>query len=114
MESQMKSSQNLSNEVLDFINGFKEMHPLEIEDVFSNGYCYWFAMILSSRFGVIDSSIYYLPIRNHFITKIGNKFYDITGEIIPDEETYEWTTYKIFDSLDYGRIKRDCILKEKL
>ena len=36
MESQMKSSQNLSNRVLDFINGFKEKHPLEIEDVFSN------------------------------------------------------------------------------
>ena len=35
MESQMKSLQNLSNQVLDFINGFKEKHSQEIEDVFS-------------------------------------------------------------------------------
>lgn len=113
MESQMKSSQNLSNQVLDFINSFKEKHPLEIEDVFSNGYCYWFAKILDERF-MPKSQIYYLPIRNHFITKIEDKFYDITGEIIPDEEPYEWTTYKIFDCLEYERIRRDCILKEKI
>jgi len=110
----MKSSQNLSNQVLDFINGFKEMHPLEIEDVFSNGYCYWFAMILNSRFSIMDSTIYYLPIKNHFIVKIEDKFYDITGEVIPDEKPYVWCFYRLFDSIEYERIKRDCILKEKL
>ena len=114
MESQMKSLQNLSNQVLDFINGFKEKHSQEIEDVFSNGYCYWFATILNLRFGILDSSIYYLPIKNHFITKIEDKFYDITGEIILDEEPYLWCVYKQFDYLEYERIKRDCILKEKI
>ena len=42
-----------------------------------------------------------------------DKFYDITGEIIPDEKPYAWCFYRLFDSIEYERIKRDCILKEK-
>ena len=64
----------MNEQVLKFINDFKKQYPKELEDVFSNGYCYWFAMILNSRFGVIDTEIYYLPIQNHFITKIQDKF----------------------------------------
>lgn len=109
MESQMKSSLNLYNNVLKFINGFKERHPLEIEDVFSNGYCYWFAEILHQRF---NGKIFYLPIQNHFIVKIKDKYFDITGEVIPQEEPYNWEFYPSFDYLDYQRIVRDCILKD--
>ena len=114
MVSVMKFQQNSFNPVIKFINNFKKIHPTEIEDVFSNGYCYWFAMILSSRFNAVGSTIYYLPIRNHFIVKIEDKFYDITGEVIPDEKPYAWCFYRLFDSIEYERIKRDCILKEKL
>lgn len=60
--------------VKDFIIDFKEMHPKEIEDVFLHGYYYWFAKILELRF---EGTIYYLPIDNHFITKIDNNFYNI-------------------------------------
>lgn len=108
MVSLMTSSQSLFNTVLNFINDFKGKYPAEIEDVFSNGYCYWFAEILHQRFNGI---IYYLPIKNHFITKINGKYFDITGEVIPDEKVYEWEYYANFDYLDYNRVVKNCILK---
>ena len=106
----MKSQQNSFNPVIKFINDFKKIHPTEIEDVFSNGYCYWFAKILSERF--YNSKIYYLPIANHFITKIDNEYYDITGVYILNEKPYEWNKYQEFDYLDYKRVVKYCILKE--
>lgn len=110
MASQTQSLLNLYNNVLNFINGFKKRHPIEIEDVFSNGYCYWFAEILHQRF---YGKIFYLPIKNHFIVKIKNKYFDITGEVIPDEQVYDWEEYSNFDYLEYQRIVRDCILKNE-
>lgn len=104
----------METQVLKFINDFKKQHPAEIEDTFLHGYCYWFAMILNSRFGVINTEIYYLPIQNHFITKIKDKFYDITGEVIPDEKPYLWCIYAMTDMSECKRIIRDCILKEDI
>ena len=110
MVSVMKSQQNSFNPIINFINNFKKMHPTEIEDVFSNGYCYWFATILSERF--FKGEIYYLPIANHFITKIDNEFYDISGVYTLNEIPYKWDTYPEFDYLDYVRVVKYCILKE--
>lgn len=99
----------MSNKVLKFINDFKKQYPLELEDVFCNGYCYWFSDMLCNRF---NGEKYYLPIMNHFITRIGNDFYDIKGKVIPDEEVYMWKTYNEVDFLEYQRILRDCVFKE--
>ena len=91
-----------------FINNFKSSNPKEIEKNFLFGNCYWFAFILAERFG---GEIYYLPIKNHFITKINEIFYDITGKVALEERAYKWTTYKTFDPLEANRIERDCIFQ---
>ena len=110
MEFAMKSQQNLSNEVLSFINSFKKMYPQEIEDVFSNGYCYWFSFILTNRF---NGEIIYLPIQNHFVSFINNNYYDINGIVNLKEKPYNWNEYKQFDELDYQRVIKYCIKKEE-
>lgn len=45
--------------ILKFIDDFKRVAPAAFETTFLNGYCYWFAYILATRF---DGKIYYLPI----------------------------------------------------
>ena len=94
------------NDVLRFINKFKELHPSELEDAFLHGNCYWFAKILADRFHGV---IYYLPINNHFITYIGMQYYDISGKVIPDEEAVRWSSFQLIEPFEADRIKRDCI-----
>ena len=94
------------NEVLKFIDKFKFIHKKEIEEVFTTGNCYYFALILKERF---EGSIYYLPIENHFITYIGVQYYDISGKVIPDEEAIRWTSFQLIEPFEADRIKRDCI-----
>lgn len=94
--------------VLAFINKFKEIHGKELEEVFSDGWCYYFAIILKTRF---TGRIYYLPVENHFVCKIGELFYDVNGIVIPEEEAYPWDEYKYEDMLHAQRIIRDCVLK---
>ena len=95
-------------EIINFINNFKKRYPLEITDLFSHGYCYHFAIILCNIF---NGGLYYLPIENHFITKIGENYYDINGKVELKEKSYLWEKYKNFDELEFNRIVRDCILK---
>lgn len=95
--------------ILQFINNFKRLHPQEIEDSFLCGNCYWFAKILEIRF---NGEICYLPIENHFITKIENKYYDISGELTEfSEKVYLWEDYMKIDELETGRIIKYCILQ---
>lgn len=92
-----------------FIEDFKSMHPKEIEDLFSYGYCYWFAKILADRF---DGEIRYLPIKNHFFTRIAGEDYDISGHISHhNEEDFNWIFYQSIEPKGSIRIIRDCILK---
>lgn len=96
------------NKVKEFISDFKANHKDSLEDVFSYGYCYWFAFILESRF---EGKIYYNPVVNHFATRIRNHLYDITGEI--SRQGFEdWEEFQKRDYLHTQRIIRDCILKE--
>ena len=90
----------------DFIRKFKFKYNSELEYIFTSGNCYYFALILRDRF---NGEIYYLPIENHFICKIDNGFYDITGKIEPKEHPYKWSTFKYEDEALYKRIVRDCI-----
>lgn len=65
--------------ILFFIDNFKKY---EKEDVllntFTKGYCYYFCLILNTRFG---GNILYDENEGHFVTKIGNYIYDIRGDI---------------------------------
>lgn len=98
------------NEVISFINNFKNLNTSIIEDCFSYGNCYWFAKILIDRFG---GTLYYDEINNHFFTKIKNTFYDIKGAYIPGSVgIYSWSEYILIEPLNASRIYKNCILKE--
>lgn len=65
--------------VLFFINDFKKFNNNSVlEDTFTRGYCYYFALILRERF---DGTILYDRGEGHFVTKIGNYLYDINGDV---------------------------------
>lgn len=87
----------------DFIKGFDE-----VRDFFLYGYCYWFAVILKKRF---NGTIYYMPIKNHFIVRINNDYFDASGKIVPDEKVYTWAMYQYKYPTECRVITRDCINK---
>lgn len=97
----------MSDTIVAFIEKFKEQYSAELEDLFGDGWCYYFAVMLKARFG---GRIYYLPVENHFVCKIGELYYDIQGINIP-EEAVPWDEYKYQDIIHARRIIRDCIMK---
>ena len=94
------------HEVLHFIDAFKGGYPYEIEDTFSNGFCYWFAKILELRF---NGTIYFNPDIVHFATLIESQLFDITGLIQPGDEWFNWEDYQY--THDTSKIYYSCILK---
>ena len=103
----------MENIILVFIENFKKSNKNAIEDLFMNGYCYYFAIILNERFSG-SGTIMYIPIYNHFCYRIGGTLYDISGKIVDDEKinlAEPWNEYKNQDNLESYRIIRDCILK---
>lgn len=96
----------MKNDILNFIRFFSGS-----EDVFLYGCCYWFAFILSSRFG---GEIWLDVINNHFITKIDDEFYDVSGVVdMSDRKViYRYPDQvKEYDELFFSRIVRDCVMK---
>lgn len=89
------------DEIIRFIGQFRGA-----ENVFLYGCCYWFAYILKGRFG---AEIYYDDIINHFVGKIGEKFYDVSGEVSGDFAP--WEDIRKTDKAHYKVILRDCIRK---
>lgn len=75
-----------------------------------NGLCYWFAYILKGRFP--DGEIWYDQISNHFYFVLNNNAYDVRGRVNLPNTSIKWDEYKNFDSCDYERVIRYCILKE--
>lgn len=70
-----------SDEVLRFISRFTlSGNAPQVETVFSCGCCYWFARILCERF---DGVLFYNATENHFAAMVGERLYDIRGEIKP-------------------------------
>ena len=98
----------MTNEILKFITDFRRFDKDNtIIKTFTEGYCYYFAIILQERFG---GQILYDPIAGHFITFINNKYYDITGDIT---EIYKNNT-NLYDKtiwMSSESIIRDVILK---
>jgi len=76
-----------------------------------NGYCYHFAVMLSDMLG---GEVWYNPIDNHFVCKVGDDLYDAKGIIQTNTSGYiRWSDYKEEDSLHFARIMRDCVYKCK-
>lgn len=114
------------SEINIFIKQFQNDGTIE---VFTQGFCYYFAKILSTRFVYFynEPLIMYNPIDNHFACLILDKLWDITGELDVTVGTtfnraretsknvdnwYCWDNYKDFDNKDYERVVRDCIIKK--
>lgn len=78
-----------------------------VDTVFTNGCCYWFAMILFIRFINEYAAIMYDQTVNHFGTMIDGRIYDITGDVT---DKYNWKPWsELDDELLRKRIVRDCI-----
>ena len=96
-------------DILKFINSFTEKHKEPIEYVFTQGHCYWFAVILKERF---NGDIYYDYTDNHFVVKIGNHYYDIKGEVTNPETLAKlklWYEYQAIEPAESERIIKNCI-----
>lgn len=92
-------------EINQFINHFHSISKNgNITDVFTCGCCYWFAFILCTRF---NATMMYDPIMNHFAARIGNRIYDITGDVTDKYQMGEWD--KFDDELEKQRIVDYCI-----
>ena len=90
------------NEVTEFI---RRRFPEDCN--WTNGNCYYFAVILQARFG---GEIFYDVIYGHFVTKIENKFYDHKGEVdLTDRVLISWQDFEKYDSLQKERITEDCL-----
>lgn len=63
-------------EIMTFIRTIRESHS-EMVNIFTLGSCLNFYLILSQVYP--DAVVYYDC--NHIITRIGDKYYDITGEV---------------------------------
>ena len=91
------------NEILEFIQ-----RRWKKDCDWTNGNCYWFAYILTTRFN--NLKIYYLPIEGHFVAGDGITFYDFHGINNLQEKPYLFSQLELEEPHWYKRIVRDCIL----
>lgn len=81
----------------------------DVDTVFTNGCCYWFAKILYERFHMTrGADIMYDEVANHFGTQIDGRVFDITGDVTWEYSWKPWSS--IGDELLRARIVRDCIM----
>lgn len=106
---------NTKLDILEFIRKFRTSTKDDdaIVELFTQGYCFWFAFILVTRFK--GGKIYYNDLDNHYVMMLDGYFYDIRGElnISEDEKRYyiDWEEYKAKDKYHTMVLYRDCILK---
>ena len=101
----------MTNKIIKFIYEFKQRYPKELEDTFYNGYCYYFAVMLTERFG---GTIYFNEELCHFGAYISDRLYDINGEISDvDYSWWEWNEYKQFYPSIAKEVTKSCIIKER-
>lgn len=92
------------DEVLEFIN-----RRFKNDCNWTNGNCYFFAVILKSRFP--EGEIFYEEISGHFVLKYNNQFYDWTGIHKSTKASYvSWEEFDKYDLSLKKRIVRDCIM----
>ena len=91
------------DKVLDFIK-----RRFQNDSNWTTGNCYYFAVILQSRFG---GTIYYDVIDGHFVTEIGGILYDWNGVVNTQgyHRYIKWSVFEDYDSIQKERIIEDCI-----
>lgn len=95
---------------MDSVHKFLQRFHLskDIDTIFTQGACYWFAHMLCLRFERENATLMYAPKDNHFGTMIYGRVYDVTGDVT---EQYEWICWGEFDDeAERERIVRDCIM----
>lgn len=96
-------------EILYFIGHFKKA-----AEVFTTGCCYWFAYILKGRFP--EAEFIYLPVTGHFVSRIGGRLYDATGDVTEcyeNEMQIPWDEMDKFDPNVRKSVERDVIFKRR-
>lgn len=68
--------------ILGLIRSIREAHPI-MTTVYSYGSCW--NLFKTLRFAFPEARAYYSQIEGHVITRIGEKYYDITGEVSADQ-----------------------------
>lgn len=100
---------NREEEILYFIGHFRKA-----VETFTTGCCYWFAYILKGRFP--EAELIYLPVTGHFVSRIGGRFYDATGDVTEcyeNETQIPWEEMDKFDSNVRKSVERDVIFKRR-
>lgn len=120
----------MEDQVLEFIQRrFPKSHNSDSN--WLSGNCFYFSLILSTRFSTKNPTIYYDVIHGHFLTQIEDKLYDATGIVykLSKEELervnksqlwnsisldydmilVNWSYFDKYDSIQYRRIIRDCL-----
>ena len=94
----------MQDEVLEFI---RKRFPDDFN--WTNGNCYYFAIILKTRFP--EGKIYYDIINGHFVFMYNNLYYDYVGSYYEYQDILiSWDEFDEYDSLLKQRIVRDCIM----
>lgn len=76
---------NQHSKILELITEINNSNAV-MRDIFLHGSCFNFYHILKVVFD--ESKAYYSQEIGHVITKIGDKYYDITGEVTFENELY--------------------------
>ena len=99
------SGGGFTQEILGFINKFKQYERNTVlEKTFTQGFCYYFAVILNERF---DGEIVYIKDIEHFVFKKDEMLFDITGNV-----TKKYQDMKIIQNWKENKtIIKQCILK---
>lgn len=98
----------MSTHVQNFISNICSISPSEnLTETFTCGACYWFARILCERFAEDGAELCYDAVENHFVARINERLYDITGDVTGKYEVIPWSQFD--DELEKARIERDCI-----
>ena len=97
-------------DIIDFINTFKQTDKQNLEYIFTNGNCYFFALILKELF--TGSHIVFSQSESHFLVMYDNHLYDILGDRTKEISIYDlyaWEDMKTIDNAYYNRLLRDCV-----
>ena len=96
----------MPNDVELFIQHFTNAgNNQNIIETFTCGCCYWFAYILCGRFK--NAEMMYDSIINHFVVRIKDRLYDITGDVTDKYNAEPWEDFT--DELEKQRIIDYCI-----
>ena len=93
------------DKVQEFIN-----RRFKIDCNWLNGNCYYFAVILKSRF--TKGKIVYDVIDGHFMFKYNKKYYDFTGivNVADENKIIEWEHFEEYDKNVKKAVIKGCIL----